>query len=65
MNKLIQLINIDTQEILCEEVASQENYAERSYMYHLQIDLYKLQNINAEYKEYDLDENENKIEKTE
>lgn len=61
MNKLIQLININTQEILCEEIVSQENYAERSYMYHLQIDLYKLQNINAEYKEYDLDENGNVI----
>lgn len=61
MNKLIQLINIDTQEILCEEVVSQENYQERSYMYHLQIDLYKLQGINAEYKEYDLDENGNVI----
>lgn len=65
MNKLIQLINIDTQEILCEEIVSQENYTERSYMYHLQIDLYKLQNINAEYKEYDLDENGEKIETTE
>jgi len=62
MNKLIQLINIDTQEVLNEEIISQENYAERSYMYHLQIDLYKLQNINAEYKEYELDENGNKIE---
>lgn len=61
MNKLIQLINIDTQEILVEEIVSQENYAERSYMYHLQIDLYELQDINAEYKEYDLDENGNVI----
>lgn len=61
MNKLIQLINIDTQEILTEEVVSRENYTERSYMYHLQIDLYKLQYINAEYKEYDLDENGNVI----
>ena len=57
MNKLIQLVNIDTQEILVEEIVSQETYKERSYMYHLQIDLYKLDNINAEYKEYDLDEN--------
>lgn len=65
MNKLIQLINIDTQEILCEEIVSQENYQERSYMYHLQIDLYKLQDINAEYKEYDIDENGEKIEPTE
>ena len=61
MTKLIQLINIDTQEILVEEIVSQETYKERSYMYNLQIDLYKLWNINAEYKEYDLDENGNVI----
>ena len=61
MTKLIQLINIDTQEILVEEIVSQETYQERSYMYNLQIDLYKLWNINAEYKEYDLDENGNVI----
>jgi len=61
MNKLIQLISIETQEILCEEIVLQETYKERSYMYHLQIDLYKLDNINAEYKEYDLDENGNVI----
>ena len=62
MNKLIQLINIETQEILCEEIVSQEIYAERSYMYNLQIDLYELQGIKAEYKEYDLDSNNDKIE---
>ena len=61
MDKLIKLINIDNQEILVDEIVSQENYQERSYMYHLQIDLYKLQDINAEYKEYDLDNNGNVI----
>ena len=61
MNKLIQLINIDTQEIIIEEFVNESNYAERSYMYHLQIDLYKLDGINAVYKEYELDSNGNKI----
>jgi hypothetical protein len=61
MNKLIQLINTDTQEIIIEEIVNESNYRERSYMYHLQIDLYKLDNINSEYKEYKLDEDGNKI----
>jgi len=61
MNKLIQLINTDTQEIIIEEIVNESNYRERSYMYHLQIDLYKLDNIKSEYKEYKLDEDGNKI----
>ena len=61
MNKLIQLINTDTQEIIIEEIVSESNYSERSYMYHLQIDLYKLDGINSEYKEYELDSKGNKI----
>jgi hypothetical protein len=61
MNKLIQLINIDTQEIIIEEIVNESNYAERSYMYQLQIDLYKLDGINSEYKEYELDSQGNKI----
>jgi hypothetical protein len=61
MNKLIQLINTDTQEIIIEEIVNESNYGERSYMYHLQIDLYKLDEINSEYKEYELDEDGNKI----
>jgi len=61
MNKLIQLINTDTQDIIIEEIVNETNHAERSYMYHLQIDLYKLDNINSEYKEYDLDSKGNKI----
>jgi len=61
MNKLIQLINIDTQEIIIEEIVSESNYVERSYMYHLQIDLYKLDGINSEYKEFELDSQGNKI----
>jgi hypothetical protein len=61
MNKLIQLINTDTQEIIIEEIVNEYNYAERSYMYHLQIDLYKLDGINSEYKEYELDSDGNKI----
>jgi len=61
MNKLIQLINIDTQEIIIEEITIPSNYAERSYMYYLQIDLYKLDGINSEYKEYELDSQGNKI----
>ena len=61
MNKLIQLINTDTQEIIIEEIVNESNYAERSYMYHLQIDLYKLDSINSEYKEYELDSDGNKI----
>ena len=64
MNKLIQLINTDTQEIIIEEIVNELNYAERSYMYHLQIDLYKLDGINSEYKEYELDSDGNKIIKT-
>ena len=64
MNTLIQLINTDTQEIIIEEVVNESNYAERSYMYHLQIDLYKLDGINSEYKEYELDFDGNKIIKT-
>ena len=61
MNKLIQLINIDTEEIIIEEIVNESNYAERSYMYYLQIDLYKLNGINSEYKEYEFDLNGNKI----
>jgi hypothetical protein len=61
MNKLIQLINTDTQEIIIEEIVNESNYGERSYMYHLQIDLYKLDAINSEYKEYELDSQGNKI----
>jgi hypothetical protein len=61
MNKLIQLINTDTQEIIIEEIVNESSYGERSYMYHLQIDLYKLDGINSEYKEYELDEDGNKI----
>jgi hypothetical protein len=61
MNKLIQLINTDTQEIIIEEIVNESNYAERSYMYRLQIDLYKLDDINSEYKEYELDFDGNKI----
>jgi hypothetical protein len=61
MNKLIQLINTDTQEIIIEEIVNETNYSERSYMYHLQIDLYKLDSINSEYKEYELDSDGNKI----
>jgi len=61
MNKIIQLINTDTQEIIIEEIVNESNYAERSYMYHLQIDLYKLDAINSEYKEYELDSDGNKI----
>jgi hypothetical protein len=61
MNKLIQLINIDTQEIIIEEIVNEINYIERSYMYQLQIDLYKLDGINSEYKEYELDSKGNKI----
>jgi hypothetical protein len=61
MNKLIQLINTDTQEIIIEEIVNESNYGERSYMYHLQIDLYKLDGINSEYKEYELDSDGNKI----
>ena len=61
MNKLIQLINTDTQEIIIEEIVNEFNYSERSYMYHLQIDLYKLDGINSEYKEYELDSDGNKI----
>jgi hypothetical protein len=61
MNKLIQLINTDTQGIIIEEIVNETNYSERSYMYHLQIDLYKLDGINSEYKEYELDSDGNKI----
>jgi hypothetical protein len=61
MNKLIQLINTDTQEMIIEEITIPSNYGERSYMYHLQIDLYKLDGINSEYKEYELDSQGNKI----
>jgi len=61
MNKLIQLINTDTQEMIIEEIVSESNYVERSYMYHLQIDLYKLDGINSEYKEFELDLQGNKI----
>jgi hypothetical protein len=61
MNILIQLINIDTQEIIIEEIVNESNYPERSYMYQLQIDLYKLDGINSEYKEYELDSKGNKI----
>jgi hypothetical protein len=61
MNKIIQLINTDTQEIIIEEIVNESNYGERSYMYQLQIDLYKLDGINSEYKEYELDEYGNKI----
>jgi hypothetical protein len=61
MNKLIQLINIDTKEIIIEEIVNETNYSERSYMYHLQIDLYKIDEINSEYKEYELDLQGNKI----
>jgi hypothetical protein len=61
MNILIQLINSDTQEIIIEEITIPSNYIERSNMYKLQVDLYKLNGINAEYKEYELDSQGNKI----
>ncbi len=61
MNILIQLINSDTQEIIIEEITIPSNYIERSNMYKLQVDLYKLNGINSEYKEYELDSNGNKI----
>jgi hypothetical protein len=61
MNKLIQIINTDIQEMIIEEIVNESNYGERSYMYHLQIDLYKLDRINSEFKEYELDSQGNKI----
>jgi hypothetical protein len=61
MNILIQLINSDTQDIIIEEITIPSNYIERSNMYKLQVDLYKLNGINAEYKEYELDLTGNKI----
>jgi hypothetical protein len=47
--------------MIIEEIVSESNYVERSYMYHLQIDLYKLDGINSEYKEFELDLQGNKI----
>ena len=62
MNKLIQLINIDTQEIIFEETIDSTNSL-RISMLQTHIEHEKIMNnINLQYKEYELDENGNKIE---
>jgi hypothetical protein len=62
MNKLIQLINIDTQEVIFEETIDSANSL-RISMLQTHIEHEKIMNnINLQYKEYELDENGNKIE---
>ena len=61
MNKLIQLINIDTQEIYFEEIIDSKNNI-RINMLQGHIDHeFIIKNIKLEYREYNLDENGNVI----
>jgi hypothetical protein len=62
MNKLIQLINIDTQEVIFEETIDSTNSL-RISMLQTHIEHEKIMNnINLQYKDYELDDNGNKIE---
>lgn len=53
-NKLLQIINKNTKELLAEEIVTAENYPQRAGAYRLQVDLYALQGIISEFLEYSL-----------